>query len=136
MLLGSAAVVTRAAVASSFSTQFIAWRVGYLPALSVTWAGHFYASWKWIEWLASPGRRRGMQAMAGVAAGPCSHASAPSRLRRHANHLAGCGGLGRALVVDPLHWISSTATGGFPAASVYSCDPLGGRRRDKASLHD
>jgi len=53
LLLGSAAVVKGAAIACSLSTQFIAWRVRYHPALGVPWAGHFYAPWKWIEWQAS-----------------------------------------------------------------------------------
>ncbi len=52
-LLGSAAVVAGAAIASSLATQFIAWRVGYHPAIGVPWVGHFYAPWKWIEWQAS-----------------------------------------------------------------------------------
>jgi type IV secretion system protein VirD4 len=39
-----------AAIASSLATQFIAWRVGYHPAIGAPWFGHFYAPWRWIEW--------------------------------------------------------------------------------------
>ena len=53
MLLGSAAVVTEAAIASSLSAQFIAWHVGYHPALGVPWSSQFYAPCEWIEWRAS-----------------------------------------------------------------------------------
>jgi len=53
LLLGSAAVVAGVVIASSLSTQFIAWRVSYHPALGVPWVGHFYAPWKWMEWQAS-----------------------------------------------------------------------------------
>ena len=53
LLLSSAALVAGAAVASSVATQFIAWRVGYHPAIGLPWAGHFYAPWKWIEWQTS-----------------------------------------------------------------------------------
>src|SRR5579863_1886888 len=53
LLLGSVAIMTGAAIASSLATQFIASRVGYHPAIGVPWVGHFYAPWKWIEWQAS-----------------------------------------------------------------------------------
>ena len=53
LLLGSVAIMTGAAIASSLATQFVASRVGYHPAIGVPWVGHFYAPWKWIEWQAS-----------------------------------------------------------------------------------
>ena len=39
--------MTGAVVISSLATQFVAWRVGYHPAI---WFGHFYAPWNWIAW--------------------------------------------------------------------------------------
>jgi len=54
LLLGSAAVVTGAVIASSLATQFIAWRVSYHPAIGAPWFGHFYAPWNWIGWQESP----------------------------------------------------------------------------------
>jgi type IV secretion system protein VirD4 len=53
-LLASAGIVAGATVASSLATQFIAWRVGYHPAIGAPWFGHFYAPWNWIGWQESP----------------------------------------------------------------------------------
>ena len=54
LLLGSAAIITGAVMVSSLATQFIAWRVGYHPAIGMPWFGRFYAPWNWIEWQNSP----------------------------------------------------------------------------------
>jgi type IV secretion system protein VirD4 len=54
LLLGTATIVTGAIIASSLATQFIAWRVGYHPAIGAPWFGHFYAPWNWVEWQDSP----------------------------------------------------------------------------------
>lgn len=39
---------------SSAMTQFIAWRLGYHPALGHPLLGHWYAPWSWIEWYNAP----------------------------------------------------------------------------------
>lgn len=39
---------------SAATTQFIAWRLHYNPALGTPWAGHFYAPWVWLSWLRAP----------------------------------------------------------------------------------
>ena len=50
MLLGCTALVAGVAGFSSAATQFVAWRVGYHPALGQPWFGRIYAPWSWIEW--------------------------------------------------------------------------------------
>ena len=39
---------------SAAATQFVAWRVGYHPALGPPWIGHVYPPWEWIEWQQAP----------------------------------------------------------------------------------
>ena len=50
MLLGCTTLVAGVAGFSSAATQFVAWRVGYHPALGQPWLGRIYAPWSWIEW--------------------------------------------------------------------------------------
>jgi type IV secretion system protein VirD4 len=50
LLLGSTGFLAGAITVSSLATQFVAWRVGYHPAIGVPWFGHLYAPWSWIEW--------------------------------------------------------------------------------------
>ena len=50
LLLGSAAIMAGAMTVSSLATQFVAWRVGFHPAIGAPWFGHFYAPWSWIAW--------------------------------------------------------------------------------------
>ena len=69
LLLGSAAIMAGAMTVSSLATQFVAWRVGFHPAIGAPWFGHFYAPWSWIAWQEAawapnatkhiPDRRRG-----------------------------------------------------------------------------
>nr|WP_283949784.1 type IV secretory system conjugative DNA transfer family protein [Limobrevibacterium gyesilva] len=49
-MLGAACFTVAAMVASSLATQFVAWRVGFHPAIGAPWFDHFYAPWRWIEW--------------------------------------------------------------------------------------
>ena len=50
LLFGSAGLIAGAVAASSLATQFVAWRVGFHPAIGAPWFGHVYAPWSWIEW--------------------------------------------------------------------------------------
>ena len=50
LLLGSAAIIAGAIAVSSLATQFVAWRVGFHPAIGAPWFGHLYAPWSWIVW--------------------------------------------------------------------------------------
>ena len=50
LLLGTTGLVVGAAVFSNLATQFIAYRVGYHPAIGSPWFGHFYAPWSWVTW--------------------------------------------------------------------------------------
>ena len=50
---GSAAFLAGAIALSAAATQFVAWRVGYHPALGPPWIGHVYPPWGWIEWRAA-----------------------------------------------------------------------------------
>jgi type IV secretion system protein VirD4 len=54
LLLGSAGITAGAMIVSSLATQFVAWRVGFHPAIGVPWVGHFYAPWNWIAWQEAP----------------------------------------------------------------------------------
>ena len=49
-LLGTAGLLAGSAVLSAAATQFVAWRVGYHPAIGAPLFGHVYAPWDWIEW--------------------------------------------------------------------------------------
>lgn len=49
LLLATTGLVV-GAVVSSLATQFIAYRVGYHPAIGSPWFGHFYAPWSWMAW--------------------------------------------------------------------------------------
>src|SRR2546421_9682964 len=53
-LMGIAALAVGAAAISSAATQFVAYRVGYHPALGASWIGHFYAPWSWVQWQQAP----------------------------------------------------------------------------------
>ena len=53
-LLGVTAITSLAIAASSAATQYVAWRVGYHPAIGTPWLGHFYAPWSWAEWMHAP----------------------------------------------------------------------------------
>ena len=62
--LGSFGVAVGAAIVSGAASQFVAYRVGYHPALGAPVLGHLYAPWKWIEWQQAPwsiGARRTFQ---------------------------------------------------------------------------
>jgi type IV secretion system protein VirD4 len=54
LLYGSAAFLAGAIALSAVATQFVAWRVGYHPALGPPWIGHVYPPWGWIEWRGAP----------------------------------------------------------------------------------
>ena len=49
-LLCTTGLLAGAAVLSSLATQFIAYRVGYHPAIGAPLFAHVYAPWSWIEW--------------------------------------------------------------------------------------
>jgi len=53
-LVGIPALMLGAAVISSAATQFVAYRVGYHPALGAAWIGRFYAPWSWVRWQEAP----------------------------------------------------------------------------------
>ncbi len=53
-LLGATALTAAAIAVSSAATQFVAWRLGYHPALGTPWIGHFYAPWSWAQWMQAP----------------------------------------------------------------------------------
>jgi type IV secretion system protein VirD4 len=48
--LGTTALVAGAAAMSAAATQFVAYRVGYHPAIGAPLFGHVYAPWSWMEW--------------------------------------------------------------------------------------
>ena len=50
LLLGTASLIAGTAVLSAAATQFVAWRVGYHPAIGAPLFGHVYAPWNWIAW--------------------------------------------------------------------------------------
>ena len=50
LLLGSSGLFAGAAVLSAAATQFVAYRVGYHPAIGAPLFGHLYTPWRWIEW--------------------------------------------------------------------------------------
>ena len=50
LLLGTSGLVVGGALLSAAATQFIAYRVGYHPAIGTPLFGHVYAPWRWIEW--------------------------------------------------------------------------------------
>lgn len=50
LLFGSSGLLLGAAVLSAAATQFVAYRVGYHPALGAPLTGHLYAPWRWIQW--------------------------------------------------------------------------------------
>ncbi len=50
LLLGSSGLIVGAVVLSGAATQFVAYRVGYHPAIGAPLLGHLYAPWSWIEW--------------------------------------------------------------------------------------
>lgn len=43
-----------AILASAAATQYIAYRLGYHPALGTPWIGHVYAPWAWAQWAQAP----------------------------------------------------------------------------------
>ena len=50
LLLSTSGLVAGAAILSAAATQFVAYRVGYHPAIGAPLFGHFYAPWQWLEW--------------------------------------------------------------------------------------
>jgi type IV secretion system protein VirD4 len=50
ILLGTAGLLGGALVLSAAATQFVAFRVGYHPAIGAPLFGHVYAPWDWIGW--------------------------------------------------------------------------------------
>jgi type IV secretion system protein VirD4 len=50
ILLGTAGLLGGALVLSAAATQFVAFRVGYHPAIGAPLFGHVYAPWDWIAW--------------------------------------------------------------------------------------
>jgi hypothetical protein len=50
MALCTMALFAGAAAISSAATQFVAYRVGYPPAIGAPLFGHIYAPWRWMEW--------------------------------------------------------------------------------------
>lgn len=53
-LLASSGLIAGAAVLSAAATQFVAYRVGYHPAIGAPLFGHVYAPWRWLEWQQAP----------------------------------------------------------------------------------
>ena len=53
-LLGSLALTLGAAAIGSAATQFVAYRVGYHPAIGAPVIGNLYPPWDWIEWQSAP----------------------------------------------------------------------------------
>ena len=49
-LLAISGVIVGVAFFNATATQFVAYRVGYHPAIGSPLLGHFYAPWRWIEW--------------------------------------------------------------------------------------
>jgi type IV secretion system protein VirD4 len=49
-LLAISGVIAGVAFFNATATQFVAYRVGYHPAIGLPLLGHFYAPWRWIEW--------------------------------------------------------------------------------------
>ena len=50
LLLSTSGLIVGAAILSAAATQFVAYRVGYHPAIGSPLFGHLYAPWSWIEW--------------------------------------------------------------------------------------
>jgi len=50
LLLGTTGLIAGVAILSAAATQFVAYRVGYHPAIGAPLIGHIYAPWNWIEW--------------------------------------------------------------------------------------
>jgi type IV secretion system protein VirD4 len=50
ILLGTAGLLGGTLVLSAAATQFVAFRVGYHPAIGAPLFGHVYAPWDWIGW--------------------------------------------------------------------------------------
>ena len=48
--LAGSGLITGAVALSTVATQFVAYRVGYHPAIGAPLFGHVYAPWRWIEW--------------------------------------------------------------------------------------
>ena len=48
--LGTTALFAGAAAISAAATQFVAYRVGYHPAIGAPLFGHIYVPWSWMEW--------------------------------------------------------------------------------------
>jgi type IV secretion system protein VirD4 len=49
-LLGTAGLLVGATLLSSAATQYVAYRVGYHPAIGAPLFGHVYAPWNWVAW--------------------------------------------------------------------------------------
>ena len=54
LLFASSGLIAGAAALSAAATQFIAYRVGYHPAIGAPLFGHIYAPWRWLEWQQAP----------------------------------------------------------------------------------
>jgi type IV secretion system protein VirD4 len=50
LFIASSGVIAGAAALSAAATQFVAYRVGYHPAIGAPLFGHIYAPWRWMEW--------------------------------------------------------------------------------------
>ena len=50
VLLGTSGLIAGVAALSAAATQFVAYRVGYHPAIGAPLFGHIYAPWLWLEW--------------------------------------------------------------------------------------
>jgi type IV secretion system protein VirD4 len=54
LLLRTSALAAAVLAASTAATQFIAYRVGYHPAIGTPIIGHLYAPWSWLAWRSAP----------------------------------------------------------------------------------
>ena len=54
ILLGMTGLMAGAVLLSTAATQFVAWRVGYHPAIGTPVIGPFYPPWDWIAWHQAP----------------------------------------------------------------------------------
>jgi type IV secretion system protein VirD4 len=54
ILYGTTGLVAGVALLSAAATQFVAYRVGYHPAIGAPVIGHFYPPWGWAEWQSAP----------------------------------------------------------------------------------
>lgn len=50
IFLGATGVMAGATILSAAATQFVAYRVGYHPAIGAPLIAHIYPPWNWVAW--------------------------------------------------------------------------------------